>query len=83
MFTNASCCPLKLARLTYLNTVANIYEITEKATEAAKSTVGMKSGEAQGEASAKAGEVKGKAQEVAGEAKGKAQELKGEAKSKL
>ncbi|CAF9923564.1 MAG: hypothetical protein HETSPECPRED_005363 [Heterodermia speciosa] len=74
--------------------IADEGDVTEQATQSAKSTIGVKSGEVKGEAAAQsgdlkgkaqevAGEAKGKAQEVAGETKGKAQELKGEAKSKL
>ena len=56
--------------------------IVEQASQAAKSTIGLKTNEAKGEAAANTGELKGNAQDMAGEAKGKAQDMAGEAKGK-
>ncbi|KAL8826421.1 MAG: hypothetical protein Q9191_003809 [Dirinaria sp. TL-2023a] len=54
----------------------------EQASQKAKSTIGLKTGETKGTAAEVTGEAKGKAQELAGEAKGKASEVAGEAKGK-
>ena len=46
--------------------VADENETVEQVSETAKSTIGMKTNEAKGEAAANTGEMKGKAQDMAG-----------------